>query len=186
MESEQPRFSMMVAAVLLATSAAQASLIIYSSRAAFNAQGTIAYNSDFADFASGFTSPGDPFTRGDVTYKSGANLIIGTGTSYAPAENAIAYEYSTPLRGDIATGPNYDMFGFDLGQINDGTYTIKLFTSAAIYSYVGLTVMPISTGFDFYGFVSSPGEYFTGFEVSARRRSSCPWHDTRDSRHGRP
>jgi hypothetical protein len=156
-----------VVACLLATAAAQASLVTYSSRPTFDTQGTIAFNSDFSDFGASFSYPGDPFTRGDVTYNTDQNLIIGTGTDLAPVENVIANNGWSPLPGDIATGPKYDMFGFDLGQVGGGTYTIKLFTSVATYTYAGLTVTPMDTGLDFHGYVTSPGEYFTGFNVSA-------------------
>jgi hypothetical protein len=52
----------------------EASLVNYSSESSFDAQGTIVYDSFFNDFGTGFGFPGNPFTRGGVTYNSTQNL----------------------------------------------------------------------------------------------------------------
>jgi len=152
---------------------AGASLTTYSSRPTFNAQGTIAYNSDFTDFGTGFGFPSGytlfaSFTRGDVTYRSQNNLTWGSGTGYTTTEPLIGNNYWTPILADIATGPQYSMFGFDIGTYNTSPITIEVFTSLGTYTYSSLTIANSALGLlEFRGFVASPGEYFTGFEISA-------------------
>ena len=63
--------------VLSTTGAAIAGVTTYSDRSLFEAQGGIAFNSNFQDYGgvaqdpAGYSFPGDPFSRGGVTYTSG-------------------------------------------------------------------------------------------------------------------
>ncbi|MHC1763732.1 MAG: hypothetical protein AB9869_05410 [Verrucomicrobiia bacterium] len=142
---------------------AQASLATYGTRESFNTQGTIVYNSDFTDFGPAGYLPGDPFTRGDVTYHSTQNVTFGNETMYTTTEPLIGNVYWTPILGDIATTPKYSMFGFDIGNWKDIPITIIVNTTLSTYTYPDLTIAPGSLHFK--GFIASPGEYFTGFNI---------------------
>lgn len=153
---------------LLSVGSALASVTNYSSQAGFSAQGTIVFNSNFSDFGAGFGLPGDPFTRGDVTYRSTQNLTWGSGTGYTTTEPLIGNNFWTPILGDIATGPAYNMFGFDIGTYNKSPISIDVFTNVGAYSYPGLTIADSQAGLlEFLGFVASAGEFFTGFQITA-------------------
>jgi len=76
----------LVAATLAATSlAATASVTAYSSRASFEALGSISHNYGFDDLntslaatgGTGLLFTGDPWTTHGVTYTTGANLVVG-------------------------------------------------------------------------------------------------------------
>lgn len=154
--------------VLLFTLQARAIVTTYGSRADFTAQGTIDFNSGFTDFGIYFGFPGDPFTRGDVTYHSSQNLTWGSGTPYTTTEPLIGNNYWTPILGDIATGPKYDMFGFDIGTVGQSKITISVSTSLGTYTYPSLTIADSRDGLlQFKGFIASASEYFTGFNISA-------------------
>lgn len=157
-----------VVGILSLPSLTLASVITYSNRAAFDAQGTIAFNSNFSDFGPGFSFPDDPFTRGDVTYRSTNNLIWGSDTPYTTTEPLIGNNFWTPVLGDIATGSQYDMFGFDIGTYNTSQITISVFTNMDSYIYPSLTIANSAAGLlEFKGFITSSGEYFTGFSLVA-------------------
>lgn len=147
---------------------AQASVLTYGDEAAFDAQGAIAYDSHFQDFSTWFTHPGDSFTRGDVTYQSLSNLIWGSASVYTTTENLIGNDYWTPILGSIATGPQYDMFGFSIGTYNTSPITITVATNLGAYVYPSLNIVNSQAGFlQFEGFIASAGEYFTGFNITA-------------------
>jgi hypothetical protein len=147
---------------------AQASIITYGNQGAFNALGTIAHNTNFQSAGSYFTSPGNPYTVGDVTYHSFDNLIWGSSTQYTNTEPLIGNNYWTPILGSIATGPRYNMFGFDIGTYNTSPITITLDTNLGAYVYPSLHIVNSQAGLlEFEGFVASAGEYFTGFNITA-------------------
>jgi hypothetical protein len=149
---------------------AKGNLLTYTDQALFNAQGTILRDSNFNDFGTGVSFPGDPFKRGGVTYTSGANVIEGTGTSYAPVENMMFYNYFTPLTATIKSG--YNMLGADFGVLSlDGSNSlvdITVFTSNGhVHEFDGLPVSYASTGLTFLGAIETiPGVYITGFSVA--------------------
>lgn len=160
--------SLLAAACVITTNAAVAGVATYNNAATFDALGTIAYNSNFDDFGTWFGYPGDPFTRGDVTYHSNQNLTWGSGTAYTTTRPLIGNNWWTPILGDIATGPAYDMFGFEIGTYNTSPISITVFTDAASYTYSGLTIANSALGqLEFRGFVATGGEHFTGFNITA-------------------
>lgn len=145
-----------------------AGIITYGNQANFNAQGSIVYNSNFQDFGPFYGLPGDPFTRGDVTYHSTNNLTWGSSTLYTTTEPLIGNNFWTPVLGDISTGPQYNMFGFDIGTYNTSLITITVSTNVGNYVYPSLNIANSQNGLlDFKGFIASTGEYFTGFNISA-------------------
>lgn len=154
-----------------------AGVVTYSSRATFNSQGTIAFNSNFDDFyAQQFTFPGDPFTRGDVTYTSGANLVVGSGGAYSIGDvrAVMSYDNWSPITGDISTASSlYDLFGFDLA-VTSGTIDITVNTNLNSYLFSGLTVGDGNPNFTFEGFQATGGEYFTGFSVASQGSGFLP------------
>ena len=155
------------AAGLLASAPASANVTQIGSQAAFSASGTIAFNSNFDDFGTGFGFPGDPFTRGDVTYHSASNLTWGSSTGYTTTQPLIGNNFWTPVLGDIASGPRYSLFGFDIGTYNTSPITITLFTDLGSYVYPNLTIADSAAGMlQFMGFAAT-GEYFTGFDITA-------------------
>jgi hypothetical protein len=149
------------AAALLATTAS-AAVTQYTSLASFTAAGTITQSFDFDSFPSGFSTPGDPYTVGDVTFQSMDNLIVGTG-EYGNPRNTIAYNFWTPLPGVIAG--THDLFGFNLTFSGSGQVDITLGTNLGSYTFTNLTA-PYEA-FAFQGFKAGAGEYFQSFSINA-------------------
>lgn len=155
-----------VAAVCLLPATSSAFLTTFSNRPGFEAQGFVWANSNFQDFGTGFGYPGEPFTRGYVTYQSSQNLTWGSATPYTTTEPLIGNNYWTPVLADIATGPKFDMFGFDIGTYGSSPITITIYTDSNSYVYPNLTIADSQLGqLEFRGFVASAGEYFTGFRI---------------------
>jgi hypothetical protein len=155
---------------------ASANLTEYNSEATFNAQGTIAFDSFFNDFGEGFGYPSGefnpfytPFTRGDVTYTSEQNLTVGTATGYTTnPEVMMTDNYWTPLTATVNTAPEYSMLGFDIGINNNTPLDIDIDTNLGEVDYLDVTVpnLELSNASPaFVGFVASPGQYFTGFQI---------------------
>jgi len=165
-------------AVLLISSIAEASIVQYSDRTTFNSQGTIFENYGYDDFGTDFSFPGDPWTAHGVTYTTGANIIIGTGTNYAPISNVFCNNYWSPITATIDNSPMYNMFGLDLGYLGTSSaIAFDVMTNLGDYSFiVNYENVPIaSQSLDFYGFILSSGEYFTGFSLtSAQGLGSAP------------
>ncbi|MGA2173816.1 MAG: hypothetical protein ABSH38_02420 [Verrucomicrobiota bacterium] len=161
--------AMVVFGLASATVAVQAAVSNTGNEAAFDASTTIAYDSFFDDFGTGFGWPGNPFTRGDVTYNSEQNLTWGDETPYTTTEPLIGDNYWTPIVGSIATGPQYSAFGFLIGNSSfwgSSTITIDITTDLGTYVYPSLTIADSGKGqLQFEGYTASPGEYFTGFEI---------------------
>lgn len=162
--------------LFLSWTQANAGLIMSTSRAAFEAQGTIVYNSNFSDFGTGFTSLSNPFTRGHVTYTTGDNLVVGTGTGYSPVQNLLCYNFWTPLTGTVETSSTtYNMFGFDagvLGRIDPVSMTIT--TNLGSYTFSGQSIIAGNTGLNFRGFTTTLAtEYITGFNISTLAAGSA-------------
>lgn len=157
----------LVLAMLFAgISVAGASVITVNNEATFNGMGTIAFDSHFTDFGIVTQLPGTPFTRGDVTYNSQENYAWCCNL-YTTTETLIGNNYWTPVLGDIATGPKYNMFGFDIGTYGPSPITITVFTNSGSFVYPSLTIANSAAGLlEFRGFVAS-GEYFTGFNITA-------------------
>ncbi len=146
----------------------QAGMLTLGSRSTFNSTGTIDFNSNFQDFGTGFGFPGNPFTRGDVTYNSFDNLTWGSSTPYTTTETLIGNNFWTPILGSVATDPKYDMFGFDIGTYGASPITIKIFTDSAVYVYPSLTIANSQIGdLEFRGFIATDGEFITNFEIIA-------------------
>lgn len=160
----------LAAAALFITSQACAGVIQYSSRTTFEAQGTVIENYGYEDFGTGvFSFPGDPWTTHGVTYQTGNNIIVGTGTFYSPISNVFTYNYWTPISASISQSPDqFDMFGFDLGYLGfDSAITLSVTTNLATYIFSGISAPIASQSLDFFGFIADAGEYFTGFGLSS-------------------
>ncbi len=147
-----------------------ASVSTYSNQSAFNSQGVIAFDSTFNDFGTGFGHPGNPFTRGGVTYTSAQNLTWGSSTVYTTTtETLIGGNSAIPttlITGNIA--PGYSMFGFNIGTYGTSPISITVNTNLSSYLYSGLAIANSQASkLDYKGFIASSGEYFTGFKISA-------------------
>ncbi|MFK7885688.1 MAG: PEP-CTERM sorting domain-containing protein [Gammaproteobacteria bacterium] len=153
------------------TLGASAGPITFDDRNDFENQGTIAEFQDFESFAPGiFTSPGDPFVDGSVTYTSpGENLIVGADTFINPLSNTMSYEeIGTSLTADLAG--NFTMFALDMAINNQGNVladvTLTIFTNVSAYLF-DFTLPEVQDAQLFQGFVLTGNEFFTGFEFSA-------------------
>jgi hypothetical protein len=150
-----------LALALLVGTSAYAGVTMGNSQAAFSASGSITQNTNFDSYGSGFTSLPNPYTVGDLTFSSGDNLVVGTGSGYSPVKNVLAYNGWSPMPGTI--GGSHNLFGFDLGYLgSQSDITISLSTNVGSYSFI----------------VQSPasaGESFTGFSLaSAMGAGSAP------------
>ncbi len=159
---------LIVAVALLAPTAATAGVVTYGDVSSFNAQGTIAYDSNFSDFPfQTFSFPGDNFYRGGVTYTNEQNLIVGPGYSIGAVQNVITNNYWTPVTGTIEHSPaEYNLFGFDLA-VASGPVTITMYTNLNSYVFPGLSIPNGNPTFAFEGFRATDGEYFTGFRLDS-------------------
>ena len=150
----------------LSIAAANATIIQYSNRATFEAQGAIAENYGFEDWGSTgqFSFPGDPYTAHGVTYTTNNNLIAKPDSGYGPASNVFLNNYWSPLPGSISGA--YDMFGFDLGILGTNSLIdFSVTTNIGTYNFNNVTVPNVNQrpGMTFFGFIADPGETFTGF-----------------------
>ena len=150
-------------------------LIVYNDRDDFNMQGTVVFNSNFADLAT--VDPfvqaiNGPFTRGDVTYDpSGSDdyVVVGTSSILFPVQNVIANDLFTPLSGTMNNA--YNMFGFDVGALLLGAVNnpvkIAITTNLSTYEFNNNTLSLASSSLDFFGFVTdTASEYFQSFTLS--------------------
>lgn len=163
-----------IALFVIAQGEAGASLITFSDRATFEAYGEIAFNSNFDDLGPDSEILPIPFTRGDVTYTSAEYLMIGTNSGVV--QNVIRNNRYTPLTGTINSSHN--MFGFDLGYVDDFENAIshlidlEITTNLGTYTFLDLAPPDAHVGLSFFGFVATdPGEYFTDFRLDAQYAS---------------
>lgn len=160
------------AAALALASLAHAGLVAYTNEALFQSQGTLAFNSNFDDMPGvsfyPFSFPGDPFTRGDVTFHSTNNLVWASGSGYTTTRPLIGNNYWTPIDGTVNALPQYNMFGFEIGTYNSSPITFNISTNLGTYTYGSQTIANSAAGqLDFRGWVAGSGEYITGFQVVA-------------------
>jgi hypothetical protein len=126
-----------------------------------------AYVNSFENFGTDFSYPGDPWTARGVTYTSANNIIVGTGTAYAPRSTVICNNFWTPITGSIAGG--FDMFGFDLGVLGvSSAADLTVTTNLNSYSYQIERYPNWANGNIFVGLIAAnPGEWFTGFSIAS-------------------
>jgi len=161
-------------AVWLAMGMADATVVQFTDRATFAAQGTLVYDYDFSDFGSSntFTVPGGvrsaPWYRGGITYRSSLNMVMGPAAWFRPIANVIYNDEWAPLRGDIEEP--LSMFGFDIGYFGrppvyaPPIVTVEIHTNVGDYVLSDLTIPYCDTALQFMGFATTgSAEYFTGF-----------------------
>ncbi len=149
--------------MLAMTGVASASVVVYTDRSSFNAQGSIDSNTNFLDYGTGYTPISTPLIRGDVTFNQ-AEGIIGTTSGYTKTEQILA---GPIVSADIATAPKYNMYGADLAQYNSTPITITIYTDKNIYLFSHIWVSNMNTGnLTFLGGVLT-GEYIKGIQVKA-------------------
>jgi hypothetical protein len=153
----------------------EAALTTYSSRASFEAQGTIAENYGFEDWAlppGGHAFPGDPYTAHGVTYNSGSNLILGPGY---PGVGNSSHVLTTNCSGvcslPFSVLSGYDMLGFDLGIYGDNPeqdslVDFSITTNLSSYSFSNVFVPNVSDGMTFFGFIAEGGETISQMTLS--------------------
>ena len=159
---------------VFAPTVGSAGVITFSNRTTFDQQGTIAFNSNFEDFAAGDPCcPGNAllnpnnavdFVRGDVSYGGFYVFAIGPDSGWTSTETFLGNILQGITAASIATAPRYDMLGFDIAGFNAGTFAIRVNTNLATYTYSPLTLPKAADGqSEFFGFIASNGEYFTDF-----------------------
>ncbi|MBN2010952.1 PEP-CTERM sorting domain-containing protein [candidate division KSB1 bacterium] len=152
-----------------------AQLNLFTMRSAFDLEGTIVYNYGFDDFGSGFSTPGPMFYRDGVTYTNNVNLIVGTATLYKPISNVMCNDFFTPNQGSIDAASQFNMFAFDLGWLGSlATLDVIIKTSVREYSYFSQNVPNVANSLQFYGFATTGGEYFTGFDLRGVEGATAP------------
>src|SRR3569833_1562044 len=131
---------------------AEASLIQYSDRTTFEAQGTIVENYGFEDWGSsgGYVYTADPYTAHGETYTSTQNVIMKPNIGYGNSSNINLNNYSSPLSGAIAG--TYDMLGFDLGVLG-GSSPLDFFITSNVgsYAFINFSVPYVRVGMSFFG-----------------------------------
>lgn len=167
------RFAMAVATLCLVTGTAgqaTAGLLVETNSSTFNAAGTIAFDSNFNDFGTGFGFPGDPFTRGGVTYTSAQNLVTGTASGYDPIVNLMTNNYWSPVTGTVDASAQYNMFGFNLGVLDrQDQIQIEIDTNLTSYILPYQTYANGTQSLSFLGFLTTTaGEYITAFTLTAQ------------------
>lgn len=169
---------LLLMSLFFSMSTANASVISYSDRNVFTSQGITDYNYGFEDIIAKPTYfPGKNWTTNGVTYHPYNNLILGPSpafpifsSTHSPLSNILANNNAEPIVASIF--PSYNMFAFDMGRVAccSGYIHLNVSTNWGTYMYNNLSTpsLPIpyvNIGMKFYGFISEPGEYFTGFTL---------------------
>lgn len=174
----------LIAASLAVTSlAATASVTTYSSRASFEALGSISHNYGFDDLntslaatgGTGLLFTGDPWATHGVTYNTGSNLVVGPSLGLGLTSNVFTSNSSNP--GGLvsgAIGGGFNLFGFDLGTVfGSSPVTISLASNLGSYSFAGLS-SPVQSNLAFFGFRAGAGEHFTSFSITDAVNGTVP------------
>lgn len=152
-------------ALVCASANAVSGVLTFDNRSDLAAAGTIVETNNFDDFGAGYGYPGDPFSRGSVTYSSARNLTVGAGTAYTigRARTVLSNDFWSPLTGAI--DGQFDLFGFD-GAVTSGPVAVTLQTNVGSYQFSNLTWANGDPAFTFMGFrTTTEGEYFTQFRI---------------------
>ena len=154
-------------ALLAFAGTAQAGVTLVNDNATFDALGTIDQTTNFDGYdPNGFTSLGATTTFGALTFTTGDNLIVGTGTGFHPIRNTFNFNNWSPVSGTIAS--DFTLFGFKLGTLGtQSAMSITLYTNLGSYSFADLSSPMADSALDFHGFVATGGEHFTGFTLSS-------------------
>lgn len=157
------------AAATFLSGGTEAALTTYSSRASFEAQGTIAENYGFEDWnvPNSAVFPGTPYTAHGVTYASAQNLIVGPGFGeYGTSSHVIINNFWSPISGELSDP--YGMLGFDLGILNQNSLIdFSITTNLSSYSFLNVLVPNVNAGMTFFGFIAGAGESITRMTFSS-------------------
>jgi hypothetical protein len=163
-------FSFLFATACSAT--ANAAIVFYDSRAAFNSDTENLLEANFDDFG----NPGDvpaplftvttPLTHGGITYANvPGNLIF----SPAGLQKSIINEFGSPLIGTILS-PDYTALAFDAGLFTPDVttkFTLSVTTNLASMTLVDVDFSSAVQGYRFFGFITdNPNDFFTSFEFT--------------------
>ena len=142
----------------------------FGDRASFEAEGAIAFFTDFEDVSNGFPIP---LEKNGVTYSGGPLRVFGP---FGANGKAIGNNSFTPIVGATQTDPDkFNMLAMDLSYIvTESPFQLDLTTNLATYCFRGIDAPDAMSGQQlFLGFVlQSNTEFFTGFRVSADLPSS--------------
>lgn len=146
---------------------ANAAVITIANQAAFTAAGPASQNTNWDSYGAGFSTPGSPFTVGDLTFvEGGQNLIGGTGTGYNLARNLFTDNY---VRGTtIQIAGTHNLFAFNLGNFfGTGAANVSVTTNLGSYSFAPTVGTATNlAALTFLGLKASGGEYFTSVSYS--------------------
>lgn len=167
---------LVTAGILFFVGTVHASLVLYTDRTLFEAQGTIVEEYDFDDFTgASFYYPTNPWTTHGVTYTNIQNIIVGPSAGFGNQTNIICNNWYSPFMATLAG--LYDMFGFDLGVLDvNSALDVSLSTNVGTYIFPGITVPNAnqSPGMIFMGFLTGSGEYFTSLRIDGADMFTAP------------
>jgi hypothetical protein len=159
-------------ALLMIPGACRADITLYEDRALFEAAGCIAENYGYEDWPPGvFSYPPNPWTIHGITYRTGDNLIAGAGVApFYPLSNVFLYNGWSPILADVDPAPQYTMMGGEFVDVTTNPppvlFSIVVHTNLDTYVVPDLSVPLASESIgQFYGVITDPGEYVTGFEI---------------------
>src|SRR3569832_638093 len=148
---------------------AEASLIQYSDRTTFEAQGTIVENYGFEDWGSsgGYVYPADQYTAHGVTNTSAQNVIMKPNFGYGNSSNNKHKNKKTTLSNK--NNKNNNKNRFDLG-VRGGSSPLDftITSNVGTYAFNNISVPNVRDGMTFFGFVADPGENITSMIFSSQ------------------
>lgn len=164
--------AMLICMLLLVPATGSAQLTSYSSRASFEAVGSVAEKYGFEDLGQ-FATPG---TAHGITYPPpgpsnyGDSVVTPSGGFYAPISNVLTTGWYGSLSGIIDAAPQYNMFGVDMAYIGDydSDMNFRLFTNRAEYLFYPASLPNVDQAQTFFGWTLDDGEYFTGFAFGSQ------------------
>jgi len=156
-----------VAALALASGAAQATVTLVGSQATFSADGMISQDTNWDSYGAGFFTEGSPFSVGSLTFVAGAqNLIGGVGTTYNLSRNLFT--------DNLIRGTTIDVAGrYNLFAVNAGNFFAANSETFDVTTNLGSYVFNMNIGsaanhgaLDFVGFEAGPGEYIDSVQFT--------------------
>jgi hypothetical protein len=145
----------------VAADAKAAVVAYYDDAAGFTGQGAILQTTDFDAYV-GTTVLGPSTVFGDFTLTANPAVVVHKDDFLNPVRSVVANDDLDGLTQLQIDATGYNMIGFKLGNFFDyeAQVLLILYTNLGSYAY-GLYPDPIPEHLSDYGFVASPGEYFT-------------------------
>ncbi len=162
----KPNFLVVIACLICATSM-QAGIVMYTDQAAFDAQGTVRYDTLFSCEMQ-YCGVSNPYTIGGVTYINEYSdlVIIGTSSTWRPVAPLLIGWSGSGTWAFIEQPLTYNMVGFSLGSHGENeSAMIDVETNLGRYHFDWELSPDSAHRLQFYGFIAGPGEYFEFFSI---------------------